>query len=413
MPGHFDEALRRAPAHAEAPFPAEEFRARLHRVRAAMDRDGLDLLYLTAPESIFYLTGFQCEWYQAQSGRVFQPTTALAVHRDHARPIHFDGPGEAILTAIGTVSEDVRIFPPEHRRDGLAFVLQELKGEGWTRGTVGLELHNYRPNPAVSARVQAGFEEAGARVADGTDTVRRVRHIKSPLEMEAIAEAARLADIGMEAARDAIRPGVTELEVFGEMTAAMARAGGEFPAILPPVASGFRSNCLHPLASRKEIARGERVIVDLCGVYKRYHVNLARTFWVGEPPAEAAKLHDTSVQAFDIIEGMLRPDLSVRALLDAVHAHYEEHGLTDHLYWSGGYELGIAFPPDWVGPFIYDRAHVGDDDVFRPMTAANHECNFYGPGATGLSATIDMMLFHEDRAVLASRMPRALEALCL
>ena len=110
--------------------------------------------------------------------------------------------------------------------------------------------------------------------------------------------------------------------------------------------SGFRSNCLHALASRKRIAPGERVVVDVCGVHKRYHVNLARTFWLGEPPADAVELHDASIGAFDIIRDMLRPNLPVLELLEAVHGHYAEHGLLDDLYWSGGYELGIAFPPD-------------------------------------------------------------------
>lgn len=41
---------------------------------------------------------------------------------------------------------------------------------------------------------------------------------------------------------------------------------------------------------------------------------------------------------------MLRPDLPVLELLNAVHEHYAAHDLLDDLYWSGGYELGIAFP---------------------------------------------------------------------
>jgi hypothetical protein len=96
-----------------------------------------------------------------------------------------------------------------------------------------------------------------------------------------------------------------------------------------------------------------------------------------------------------------------------VREHYAAAGILDELYWSGGYELGIAFPPDWVGDFIYDLDHVTPEDRFRPMTVANHECNFFGPRATGLSATIDTMLFHAETAALASRFPRRLEALCL
>ena len=413
MKRNYLKALEEAPNHKELPFPPEEFEARLTRIRAAMDEAGISMLFLTSPESLFYVSGFQGEWYQAQSGRAFAPTSGIAIHADHDRTIHFETPSEAILTAIGTVSADIRIFPLEMRRNGIEYICQELDREGWLTGTVGLELYNYRPNPIVAERFSKGFAAAGAKVVDATDIVRQVRHIKSPLEMQSMIEAARIAGIGMAAARDAIQPGVMELEVFGEMIAAMSRAGGEFPGILPPVASGFRSNCLHPLSSRKKIERGERVFVDVSGVYNRYHVNLARTFWLGEPPPEAVAMHNNSVEAFDIIEPLLRPGMPVLELLNAAKAHYDAHDLFDDAYWSGGYEMGIAFPPDWVGHFIYDLTHSGADDVFHPMTVVNHECNFYAPDCTGMSATIDTIFFHADRAEFACAFPRQLEALCV
>ena len=257
-------------------------------------------------------------------------------------------------------------IPLESRRNGLKFILKELAAEGWLNGTAALELSNYRPNPVVAAAYQSGFEDAGVKVVDGTDIIRGVRKIKSRLEMDAMTEAARIADIGMAAARDAIRPGVSELEVFGVMVAAMSKEGGEFPSILPPVMSGFRTNCLHPIASRKRIAHGDRVNVDLCGVFKRYHVNIARGFWVGEPPEAVAKMHAESIKAYNIIAEMLRPGLKVRTLLEAVRDHYARCGILDQSYWSGGYEMGLSFPPDWVGGYIYDLTFVDDDDVFEP-----------------------------------------------
>ncbi len=257
MKANFEAALADARQHKETLFPDEEYKQRFHRIRHRMENNGVDLLFLTSPESLYYVSGFQCEWYQAQSGRPFPPTSGIAVHVDHDDYIHFETPSEAMLTAIGTISNDVRIFPLESRRDGISFILKELKSEGWLKGTVGLELYNYRPNPIVSGQYREGFESAGMNVVDGTDIGREVRRKKSSLEMDSILEAARIADIGMAAAKEAIKPGVTELEVFGEFIGAMSRAGGEFPAILPPVMSGFRSNCLHPLSSRKKIQMGE------------------------------------------------------------------------------------------------------------------------------------------------------------
>ena len=411
MKANYSAALAEAPNHKEHPFPEEEYRGRLARLRAAMAEAKVDLLFLTAPESIYYLTGFACEWYQAQSGRGFPATSGVAVHAERDDLIHFETPSEAILTAFGAASRDVRIFPIESRRDGFAFILKELGAEGWLKGTAALELYNYRPNPMQAGRFREGFAEAGMKVVDGTDILRDVRHIKSPAEMACFAEAARIADIGMAAARDAIAPEVTELEVFGEFIAAMTKAGGEFPGILPPVMSGFRSNALHPLATRKKIEKGDRVNVDLCGVFNRYHCNIARGFWVGEPPAAAAKMHADSVKAFEIIEGMLKPNMNVREMLEAVRDHYASAGILDDCYWSGGYELGVAFPPDWVGAFIYDLTMTGPEETFKPMTVVNHECNFYAPEGLGMSATIETFFFHEDRAEFACKTPRDLQVL--
>jgi Xaa-Pro aminopeptidase len=229
--------------------------------------------------------------------------------------------------------------------------------------------------------------------------------------MKCIEEASRVADIGMRAAQAAIRPGVTELEVFGEVIAAMTKAGGEFPGILPPVMAGFRANCSHPIASRKVIQKGERVNVDLSGVYNRYHSNICRGFYVGEPPKTVLDFHNRSVGVFKIIEGMIRPGLEVQTLLHAVNGYYEDQGLLEESYWSGGYELGIAFPPDWVGAFIYDESITKPGEIFEPMTVVNHECVFFGPQKSGLAFTIETLVFEQDKARIASRFPRELQVL--
>ncbi|MEZ5925227.1 MAG: M24 family metallopeptidase [Hyphomicrobiaceae bacterium] len=414
MKGNFQAALEDARNHNEAPFPASEYRDRLSKVRRHMDQSGIDVLFAMAPESICYLSGFAGHWYQAQSGRAFPPTSGIAVHRDRDVTIHFETPSEAILAHIGTHSPDIRIFPLEARRDGLPFILSELGAAGWLKPgvRVGLELFNYRPNPMVARRYEEGFASQGLKVVDATQIIQGARHTKSPAEMACMEKAAEIAEVGMAAAEAAIAPGVTELEVFGVMVAAMTKAGGEFSGIIPPVISGFRSNALHPLATRRRIAKGERVNIDLCGVWNRYHVNMARGFWVGEPDKAALELHDRSIGVFPaVIEPMLKPDLDVVTFCEALKAYYVDQGIWDECYWSGGYEFGLAFPPDWVGSFIYDLSISKAGERFLPMTAVNHECNFFAPNRTGLSATIDTFLFGERQARIVTSRPRGIKVL--
>lgn len=414
MKSNFQAALADARNHNEAPFPASEYRDRLTRVRRLMDDAGIDLVFAMAPESICYLSGFAGHWYQAQSGKAFPPTSGLAVHRDRDQTIHFETPSEAILTHIGTHSPDIRIFPVGSRRDGLPFILQELKAAGWLKpgARVGLELYNYRPNPMVARRYEEGFKAAGLEVLDATHIIQQARHIKSPAEMACLEKAAELAEIGMAAAEKVIAPGITELEVFGVLVAAMAKAGGEFSGIIPPVISGFRSNALHPLATRRKIQKGERVNIDLCGVFNRYHVNMARGFWVGEPPEDALDIHNRSIGVFPaVIEPMLKPNLDVVQFCQALKDYYVDQGIWDEAYWSGGYEFGLAFTPDWVGSFIYDLTISKPGERFLPMTAVNHECNFFAPNKTGLSATIDTFLFGEKDARIVTTRPREIKVL--
>ena len=98
------------------------------------------------------------------------------------------------------------------------FITAELSAEGWLKGTTGLEIYSYRPNRGHSELFETALVAAGATVVDATDILRDVRRIKSPREREYLREAGRIADIGMAAARDALRVGATELEIHGAMT---------------------------------------------------------------------------------------------------------------------------------------------------------------------------------------------------
>ena len=401
-------ALEQCQPAMEVPFTLAEYRQRLQRIRRRMADDGIDLLYLTAPESMFYVSGYTAEWYQAQGPKQWPATSGVAVHVDHDNFILFDTPSEQIMSRYVTVADDIRIFPIDSRRDGIAFILEELTGAGWLNGTVGLELYSYRPNPSVSKRFHDAFKSRGCEVVDGSDVLREVRWIKSPQEMACIKQASRIMDIGLAAARDNIAAGVTELDVYGEIIRAMAQAGGENPGITLPVLSGAKANCGHALASRKQIAYGEQINVDVCGVYNRYHCNAARSFYLGEPAKDVAEFFAKSAGSFDVIGSILRPGLSVGELVNAVKDYYVEAGIWENAHWVGGYELGIAFPPDWVGNFVYELSDSDSTDLFEAGTVVNYESQFFGPRLSGLTYLIDTLVFEEDGAYIASAVPREL-----
>ena len=401
-----DDVYFNSKPESEAPFSAEEFAGRLQRLRRKMEEAKIDMLYLMAPESLYYLSGYQAEWYQAQSPQQWPASSAIAVHVDHDRYILFDSEREAVLGRIFTRSVDTRYFPRDALRGSAEFVALELKREGWLDGTVGMEFWSYRPNRVVSQRIEAAFITMGAEVVDGTQVLRELRWIKSPAEVECLKEAARIANLGMAAAKATVGAGVAELEVYGEMVRAMARAGGENPGITMPVLSGTKTNALHGVATRRRMQHGELVLVDLAGVFKRYHINIARTFSIGEPSAEVRELTDRAARSMDLIRSILRPNLPVREFNSTVLDYFRREGLWERCGWVGGYEMGAAFPPDWVGNFVFDpMSSENTDRVFESGTAVNYENQFFMPDHRGQYFTIESFLFEREQTHMLSDQP--------
>jgi Xaa-Pro aminopeptidase len=402
-----DEVYFKSNPEKEVPFPDSEYADRLRRIREKMGAARIDTLFLMSPEAMCYVSGYQNLWYQGQSPREWPASSSIAINVDSDKFILFDSEREAVLGRIFTCSKDTRYFPRQSLRDGHEFIARELKAEGWLKGTVGMEFRSSRPNRAISERIEGLFKAGGAKaVIDGTDIVREVRWVKSPAEIACLEEAARIGNIGMAAAKATIRPGVTELEVYGEMVQAMAKAGGENASQTMAVLSGSKSNALHSLATKRVIKAGEIVLVDLMGVHKRYHVNQARTFSVGEPERDVAAIARKIAASMEVFRGMLRPNLPVRELNKAILDYFKQDGLWETRGWVGGYEMGICFMPDWVGNFVFDPlSEINADRLFEPGTIVNYENQFFLPRQIGQYFTIDSFLFSEREARGISSLP--------
>jgi Xaa-Pro dipeptidase len=408
-PSAYEQMARNIPpSMTEVPFTREEYRRRLQRTRELMAREGVDLLFLQAPESMCYLSGYALTYYGSQPPIGSVPVSGVAVHVDRDDFILFELTMHANPITYGSVANDVRLMEAG-TADPVEFVVAELKASGWLPGVIGLEMWSHRPVRAASEMFQAAFEREGCQVVDGTRVVRDVRSVKSPAELACMETAARIADIGLTAAKETLRPGITELELWGETVAAMARAGGENQAIQMLVYSGMKVKS-HGLASRKQILPGEIVFVDVCGVYNRYHVDQARCYSIGEPPPEYVRVVNASAGVFDAIQEILRPDLPVREVLERAVSYYKDAGIWD-LRAAGtpfGYEMGLSFPPDWVGNFRYSIAVDPGDQSFGPGTVVNHEAQFFMPDLRGYSVIIDTLVFSESEASWTSNVPREL-----
>jgi len=406
--GLSNEAAKLYRPEMQIPFPLEEYKSRMAKVKEEMARQRVDLLYCSAPESLFYLTGYENSWYEAQSCKEWPPLSGMAIKQDADKFILFDKAEEEVLVQTYSIATDVRIQRDDFPMSRFEFIIKNLKEEGWLKNTVGLEKWSYRPNPAVSQMFQAALEKEGCKVVDSTDIVREIRTTKSPQEMAYIRTAAKIADIGMKAAIEHIRPGMTELDVRAEMDYACAKAGGENPGLPTYVLAGQRSALAHGLASTHVIMPGDIVYLDLCGVYHRYHADLARTLSLGAPHPDVARQIDLSAKAFPILLKAIKPGCPINDANKAMEGYYKEVGIWGDSWWVGGYDIGIAFPPDWVGVFSYAPGHDAGDRTFPPGTVVNYESDFYLPQGAGLSPIMDTIAVTEDSVEILSKISQDL-----
>jgi len=373
-----------------------------------MSRRGIDLLYVTAPEGHCYLHGYEVTWYQAASTRHWIPATATAVHVDRDRLIFLGGEDPVPSAAedrrpLGqsTFGADEELFPA---------VAKLLEDEGWLRaGTVvGLEHWSYLPPRAVSERLEAAFASRGARVVDGSDVMRSVRQIKTPAEIAALEHAARIGDIGLAAVAENFRPGMTHAQVYAEAMYAMAQVGGEVPAIAQAVQPGWPQST-HLLPSRRQISEGEPFAVDVAGVYKRYHANIDRTLIWGEPSPELARMNEAAKQALEVLGKTAKAGTPLSAVNRALRAHYEQAGIWQFHEYCGGYELGIAFAPDWVGEFEWSVADENPRGRIETNLVTNYENTFRNEDPAYPFAQIafsrDTLIYSENGARRLSAIP--------
>ena len=407
-PGVFDPT--RVPRRA-LPFDREEYLARIAKVQVAMREAGIDLLWVTTPEAICWLHGFMASWYKANAPMRYPQCYGTAIDARSGRFIHFDNPSEHPVATYTSISEDNRWLPDREAVPNLRFIMAELAKEGWLRGTVGMEFWSYVPNRAISTMFEGAFRAHGCDPVDASALLRRARRVKSAQEIAHIEQAMEICDIGHRAIMEHFRPGITELELFGKVTAAMMAAGGEFPALIPifnttPIVDGKQQHLGHAMAGRKLIEPGEILKADLCGVYHRYHANSMRGYYVGETPPPALRdRYRLAAGVFAVIESDIKAGMTVREVNARLRRYYDEVGLwSESEGWALGYELGLSLPPDWVGDFYF---HLGDDKYLDRVFEENMVTNFESLFSTAL---IDTLVYGKHGTRVLSTTPLELIA---
>ena len=155
------------------------------------------------------------------------------------------------------------------------------------------------------------------RAADLSDAGPVLRSLRKRKEEDEIAEIRRslaVSKIAYDAARAAIRPGITEIDVHNAMLDAATRSTGHTFTFAGDFACGLR--CVRgggpPTTNRLE--SGDLYILDLFPACAFYFGDTCRTFSVGEPSQMQQNAWEMVSSTLAMAERMLRPGFGPRVI---------------------------------------------------------------------------------------------------
>lgn len=233
---------------------------------------------------------------------------------------------QALAEAIAT--EGIVTFPHEDANAALADALAGLSGPVLTPGlSAGRHLwliargHDVRMEPGITAHL---------------------RRVKEPGELALIRQAARIVETGMAAAREAIRPGVREIEVAAMAELAMRRAGQDGRIFETKVESGPRSAMPSTYAGQRVLEEGDLVLIDIGPTFRGYFGDLTRTFAVGAPSPEARNLLALVLAAQAAGIAAAREGVTGHDVDEAARVPVRAAGLETGFRHNTGHSLGLA-----------------------------------------------------------------------
>jgi Xaa-Pro aminopeptidase len=350
---------------------------RLGRVREQMANFGVDAVILSDPINIRYATGarnMQVFCQRNAPSRYLVLTAAQSILFEFTGCLHL-GQGLETIDEVrpAKTASFVAAGPGIQVREKawaaeMADLIEELAGK---RATVGLE--------RLNAGTAIALRDCGLRIVDAQQPVEMARSVKSSEEMKCVNASLRATETGVAKLRDAIRPGMTENELWSVLHQSVIAQNADY-CETRLLNAGARTNPWFQETSGNVIGENELIALDtdVVGCHG-YYSDFSRTFHAGpgkptEAQRELYKVAYEQVQSnMDILHaGMSFRDYAERAW-DIPDKFYENR------YYLSAHGCGMT----GEYPYLYHKGDFPDAGYDGEIAAGMTICVESYIGAAG------------------------------
>ena len=310
-----------------------------------MQEKGIELLISQDTNNMNYLTGYDAwSFYYAQ---------CVIVHVNSDEPLCFvraqDAGGAFIKTYLK--KENIIIYDekyihvwPIHPYDRLVDLIKERK---WDNLSIGVEMDSHYYTAYCHQKLLNGLPNA--KIKDSERLVNWVRLVKSDAEIKLMNIASQITVLGMKTAFEVINPGVRQCDavakIYSTLISGTKNHGGDYSSIVPLLPTGKGTSASHLTWSDDEFTQGEASIIEISGVYKKYHCPMARTVLLGKPDQKKIDTMKKTREALEAGIDATKPGNTADDVAQAFWKVLDKYGIEKKS--RTGYSIGIGYPPDW------------------------------------------------------------------
>lgn len=223
----------------------------------------------------------------------------------------------------------------------------------------------------------------GALWVDASEAIQRARRVKDPSEIARIERAGSIVSSVAEDIPSLLRPGITELELAGEIEYRMAQNGAAGRSFDTIVGFGLHSAEPHFSPGQASLEVGQAIVCDFGALYQRYVSDITRSYHLGPVDPEMGRIHATVTEAQRAALELLRPGVR------ACDLHLAAEAVINRSPWKGffthrlGHSIGLAVHDGFsVNREVTDRLEEGETFTIEP--------GIYIPGKGGVRIEDDV-----------------------
>ncbi len=351
-------------------FEQDEYLNRLSNVKEKMIKKSIDLLIVTDPANMNYISG-----YDALS---FYTPQALIITLNSDEPVWI-GRYQDYMCAVETTwlkNDNIIIYPDKYlwepkKEHVMDFIADYLKEKDLANKIIGVEMDSYYFTAHWYEKLKTNLPEAIFK--DVTYLVNWVRAIKSDREIEYMKKAAKIVANSMDKAIKNIDAGIRECDVAAEITHAQLSGteeyGGDYPSLVPLMPAGIKTTAPHMTFTDRKYEKNEVVYVEIAGVYKRYHAPMSRTIYIGDPPKRVEETVKIVIEGLNTAIDKVKPGVRCEEIEASWQKTINKYGLEKES--RMGYGVGLSYPPVWVEDTFYmrpgDKTELKENMTFHLM----------------------------------------------